>query len=539
MTDLFTALHIKTLAGPLGPGSGAQTGDGEPVVVSGPTDAPSLIITGRDPVSTDYFASTLITMLTTFPSKVQREQKRSVVVFGGDEPWRYGMPYEKVARHTDIATKLTSTELPFSAIATADEFALSTYLTTTLPTSPSFTNAIIYFRMNSVPSQTDLDAKLVTYVQAGGALLVLHHGLYNESGKKTGLMNLTGGEIPSSITATEMLYPGPNRLLNTNLGHFATTYKLQPETVVTYTDTTSPSSIGRINNVSNSYLSFSITPDELITSLSLSPSAQATPLFANDYAINGDANRTVAWVRSYGNGKVAFYEPGERNDTALANESWQAIINLLLYLTKDQPIAQATPVVTPGSGYKAQWVSQTQGTLSVPGQSFKAFALNPGQSTSLTTQFKNVGSTTWYSDQLRNDFVGFYVYKDPIYSTPLERNDPTNSLFGTSYFANSTWGTNFVKTQQFTRAAVLKETSVTPGSLGTFEFTFTAPSNAVLNDQFDNPYTPHSEYYYREDLTLATGPNWMQANCAYGQGTSCTGDPLGLSHIWFAIRIQN
>ena len=82
---------------------------------------------------------------------------------------------------------------------------------------------------------------------------------------------------------------------------------------------------------------------------------------------------------------------------------------------------------------------------------------------------------------------------------------------------------------------MLKEAFIDPGQTGTFDFSFTAPINAVANDDFDNPETSHSEYFYREDLTLAWGPNWMDADAAYPNGT---GDPLGRAHVWLAVRVE-
>ncbi len=538
MHDLLVALGVTLLDGSQQPGVGPITGDGEPVVVSGQPTSPSTLITCRDSTSASYCASTITTMLSTFPSQQSLTARRSVVVFGGDEPWRYNIPYDLIAKHTDVALRLDTAKNPFTTSATADEYSFATQISSTTPP-----DAIVYFRMGSTANQTEINAKLASYVQAGGALLVLHHGLYNDQGNKgsltslSGLVGLVGGEIPSSLTSVDMDYPGPNRIINTNLGHYASTFALSSTTSTTYTDSNSPSSVGRINTVTGTYPYFDISPDEITGIITISPNAQITPLAANNATVSNDATRPVAWVRSVGKGYVGFYQPGERNDGALTGSSMQMIENMVRYMTKDQAISAPTSIATPTDGYRAKWVTQTQGSVPVPGQSFSAFQLHAGESAQISAEFLNAGSTTWYADTSRNDFVGFYVYKDPLYSTPLERNNPTNTLFGTSYFANATWGPNFVKTQNFTRAAVVQQASVAPGQTGKFVFTFTAPTSAVPNDDFDNPATKQSEFYYREDLTLATGPNWMLANCAWGKGIDCTGDPLGFSHVWFAIRI--
>ncbi len=171
---------------------------------------------------------------------------------------------------------------------------------------------------------------------------------------------------------------------------------------------------------------------------------------------------------------------------------------------------------------EAAWVEQTQGT-----GAGGAYAAYPGQTIDLTVVFKNTGTSTWENTGDRR--VGLYVYKDPTYSTPLEYNNPRSTLFGQSYFANRlTWGPNFPKTQDFTRAALLQETHVAPNETGTFVISFSIPENALPNTN-DNPLTRQREDYYREDLTLATGANWMR--------NTTNGDPLGFAHIWVPIKV--
>jgi len=188
-----------------------------------------------------------------------------------------------------------------------------------------------------------------------------------------------------------------------------------------------------------------------------------------------------------------------------------------------------SPTMSAGT-FKAQWISQTQGT----GSPFNAFELKPGGTVTITAKFKNVGTASWSNDTSRNDFVGFYVYKDVLYSTPPEYNDSKNALFGRSYFKTTAWGPNFLKTQEFTRAAVLQESTVSPGGTGTFVFTFAIPGDAQGNPWYDLRATKFDDRIHREDLTLAYGPNWMQADAPYPKGT---GDPQGFAHIWFPIKI--
>ncbi|MEI6222174.1 MAG: hypothetical protein WCP97_05395 [bacterium] len=165
-------------------------------------------------------------------------------------------------------------------------------------------------------------------------------------------------------------------------------------------------------------------------------------------------------------------------------------------------------------GYSAQWVSQTTGT----GGGNNPILIKRGETTNIQAQFRNDGTATWFRDTNRNDFVAFYVYKDLIYSTPPEFNNPTNPNYGRSYFANSLWGRSFDKNTEFSRAATLREEFVLPGNIGTFDFTFTAPINAFTT-------------LHREDLSLAYGPNWMP--------NYYNGDPALVAHVWFPIKIIN
>lgn len=174
-----------------------------------------------------------------------------------------------------------------------------------------------------------------------------------------------------------------------------------------------------------------------------------------------------------------------------------------------------TPTIysTPNRGiYKAQWISQTTGI----GGGNAPIRIHPGKSANIIARFKNRGTSTWFKDTARDDFVAFYVYKDPVYSTPREYNNPLSPNFGRSYFANALWGRSFDGKTEYARAATLDQDALYPGETGTFAFTFTAPPGA--------PPTIH-----REDLSLAYGPYWMP--------NPYNGDPKNVAHVWFPLEI--
>ena len=97
--------------------------------------------------------------------------------------------------------------------------------------------------------------------------------------------------------------------------------------------------------------------------------------------------------------------------------------------------------------------------------------LSPGQKVYIGYQAKNIGNVTWNN-------TGGIIVKSAT-SNPRDRSSP---------FCDSTW-------QGCNRSAILKEASVAPGSVGTFEFWYKAPSN----------YGEYREYY----TPVAEGITWM------------------------------
>ncbi len=181
-----------------------------------------------------------------------------------------------------------------------------------------------------------------------------------------------------------------------------------------------------------------------------------------------------------------------------------------------------TPIATPSlptcstyydAPFRAKWLGQTQGNTA----DNNYLVINKGQSISITAWFQNMGSDSWHNDTMRKDFIAFYVYKDRLYSTPPEYNNPYSPFFGKSYFANGAWGKSFDGTTAFSRASLLAETEVVPGDIGTFSFSFSAPTDAAVAR-------------HREDLSLAYGPCWMY--------NPYNGDPLNIAHVWFPIEIR-
>ncbi len=197
-------------------------------------------------------------------------------------------------------------------------------------------------------------------------------------------------------------------------------------------------------------------------------------------------------------------------------------------------------VVFGAEKFQAKWKFQDQGIWGAE----KAHVIFPGKQLVLTAKFENVGTECWSNDDTQDytnvsdNFVGFYVYKDSKWSTPLSYNDVNNTnVYGTSLWAGLGWGPSRDGKTQNARAAKLKESEVCPGQIGAFVFTINAPSTT----EYSNPYLNNSDTniddrIHREDLSLAVSRNWMKADAPYPNGT---GDPEGIAHVWFPIRFED
>lgn len=170
--------------------------------------------------------------------------------------------------------------------------------------------------------------------------------------------------------------------------------------------------------------------------------------------------------------------------------------------------------------YQASWESQWPNTTLVG---------KPAEKLEVEIKFVNKGTVVW--EKYRGNKLGLYVYKDQVYSTPLTYNNPASPFFGQSFFADIfTWGASANGLIPNAKAASLQEEEVAPLQVGTFSFHFLIPSNAVPNVLTDDPATLQNETYYREDLSLAYGSSWMP--------NITNGDPFGIAHVWFAIRVE-
>jgi len=186
------------------------------------------------------------------------------------------------------------------------------------------------------------------------------------------------------------------------------------------------------------------------------------------------------------------------------------------------PIPDISPVVADNTkkiknfwakDFKAQWISQTQSV-----NSDQYFDVHPGDTILVQAKFKNIGTRAWYqffgSAAIKDDkSVTIAIYKDPkVKSSWSGKDDPKNPEYGTSEFFNYSLSENGEK------IASIEENVVKSGEIGTFDIILTVPLDAP-------------EGKYREDITLAAGPYWMEADKE-------TADSIGAAHIWVGLNIK-
>lgn len=224
----------------------------------------------------------------------------------------------------------------------------------------------------------------------------------------------------------------------------------------------------------------------------------------------------------------SYIEADEEYYIRVENMGSEAAENELI-LDFEEAVPEDSPCTSPelgqeGRTYEAQWVSQTQGTD--PGLG-NPIVMQSGETRTISVRFRNTGTATWYS--LGEERVAFYVYRDVRYSTPTKYNVQGSAFFGQSLFQNSAWGPSADGTNPHARSAVLDQCSVAPGEEGTFYVTLYVPSDTTCNADGDLPDTVYNDYYYRDDYSLAYGPNWMK--------NPTNGDPMGVAHVWVPVRV--
>lgn len=314
-------------------------------------NAKGRIITSRDwyPQTVAHACKSLLNVLETYPSLLTISQQVQVLVLHGgavdpnnchhtnrlnDIPCNYGVGDNLPADFTDIVQLLTT-----NSFDDGFQFAISDLNITgqTLPYNPASTNeimsyfeqfdVIIFYKHWSTGVTIPLQNALVSFVDNGGGLIGLHHGLYNDIDgalNKNIIINQLFG------ASSEMNTWSPNMttlsMYNTNYGHFINTYDI-PYSAPNAPNNWSSSDLPAGSNASFSFYHQFPIYDELYNNMSFianqefgSGVNEIQLLFANNQWPSNQIH-TTGYVKRVNinmdehEGKLAYFIVGERQES--------------------------------------------------------------------------------------------------------------------------------------------------------------------------------------------------------------------------------
>lgn|GEM_PF-6952187 len=309
-----------------------------PLVIDGPPDTPSRVLTSRDwyPQTVQASALTLERMVAT---QVASAPLDVLVLHGGpvnladctasnrttnDVPCNYGtVPAEVIpADHTHLEALLdaapftvTGIDLmgspPFDATSAADVGAtLAAY------------DVVVYFKHWSTGMTDAIAEALLAHADAGGGPVAIHHGLYNDGGSKDLLVAAFGAGSAQSGWGARDPDRGAFGYAATSYGHFVSTHRIDHPVLVQADFPATPA----LPNPHPGGLPGLSLVDEIYNNTAFEPGVvfgsgvgEIELLFSNDWlATYPDQAATAGFVRRYdpsGDGSVGrlvFLEPGER-----------------------------------------------------------------------------------------------------------------------------------------------------------------------------------------------------------------------------------
>jgi hypothetical protein len=195
-------------------------------------------------------------------------------------------------------------------------------------------DALIYFA-HRIPNNANQDQirqeEFVTaveeYLQAGGAVISFHHGIYQTTGKQS-MQNLLGaqatGAVPwDTLNGQDVIFVGGNHFIGTNnINYMSQVFYENSEHSI-------PAA---------SYPTFNNSPDELYPQLDFNSGVidcNIQILFESDYVNNG-ANHLLGYLKycPNWNSQLFVYQPGEYQPNALSGNNFQILLNAIYHLTE-------------------------------------------------------------------------------------------------------------------------------------------------------------------------------------------------------------
>lgn len=329
------------------------------------------IITTRDwyPQTVAHAARTLLNIIETHPTKQEQERTVDVLILHGgaidpnncsasnranDVPCNYGTGLNLPADYTDLAALLsgnspndsfnivvsdvniTGTNLPFLP---NDETSILSHLLQY--------DVIVFFKHWSTGVTNELQNAIVSYADAGGGVLGLHHGLYNDIDggvrNKDILVNQLFG-VESAMNTWSANLTNYN-MVATNHGHFVSTYGISWANPLQAPASWGANPLPTIANSNYAYYPSFPIYDELYNNMAFAAGqtfgravGQITPLFSNDQNPAGQVH-TNGFVKLFNPsadnsvGRVAFFQASERRESLDLNHAFgQVVRNAVIWV---------------------------------------------------------------------------------------------------------------------------------------------------------------------------------------------------------------
>lgn len=319
------------------------------------------VITTKDwyAQSVAYGARTLLNLLSSYPSKAQREANTSVLILHGgmvnagncgatnkanDVPCNYGNDNANLpVDYTQVRDLLIANSPNDNYVITVDDWNLLTEGAPTYNDLKAY-DVVLFFKHWSSGVTTAFEDALVDYADDGGGVVGLHHALYNESEGSLNKNILVNQLFGAASTNVGFVLPAlePYRLFVSNYGHFIATYGVS---LAGNASLTTPASWSGNMPPSGSNLSYSYYQnfplyDELYHNLAFVAGQsfgrsvnQITPIFSNAET-NASASQvhTAGFVKLFnpsGNstiGRVVYFQAGERKESVNINSVYGQVV---------------------------------------------------------------------------------------------------------------------------------------------------------------------------------------------------------------------
>ena len=403
------------------------------------------IITTRDwyPQTVAYATKTLINVIETFPTVEERDQNLSVLVLHGgavnpdncgagnrenDVPCNYGTEGNLPADYTDVVALLQTNSSNDSFTFSVTELNLAGSLpfvitnTSQIETYLEGFDAIIFYKHWSTYLSDELQNELVNYVDNGGGVLALHHGLYNDidntQSKNILAQQLFGAQSSQSgWSANRTTY----NLVATNHGHFITTFGLNNISAISTPPIWSTQGPNSVSNLSLSYYPAINLFDEIYNNMAFEDGVSfgngvndIQPLFSNDLS-PAPQSHVAGFARRFNpsfdatEGRTVYVQPGETiANYSVSHPYGQVIRNAMAWIAKKDVTSPPTPLSISKIEKESIYPNPTTGIVYLP----------PTTNGMRFTILNQQGQIVW-SEIIKNSIIEFSNLPNGLYFIQL------------------------------------------------------------------------------------------------------------------------